>query len=231
MKMNSLIIFYFLLQISLIFSQSGTPEEKKEDKKQEKEEIKLMSDKEFFKIMSTGELVKAGSPTHLKMHELAQKAMKITFFINTKQNSKLELRRWMNVLTNSELDEGFGLFPPFYTDCGKNIHIGKNVFINSGCHFQDQAGIYIGDGTLIGHNVILATLNHNPDPNNRADMYPKPIHIGKNVWIGSGAIVLPGVTIGDNSIVGAGSVVTKNVEPNSVVAGNPAKFIKSINEN
>ena len=81
---------------------------------------------------------------------------------------------------------------------------------------------------MIGHNVILATLNHNIDPNHRADLFPKPIHIGKRVWVGSGSIILPGVTIGDNSIIGAGSIVTKDVPPNVIVAGNPAKFIKNI---
>ena len=223
MKMNPIMLILFLLQIIFILSQSGPQEEVKEKK--------LMSDQEFLKIMSTGERVIAGSDTHLKMHELSQKAMKITYFINSKQNSPIEVRKWMNILLGTELDEGFGLFPPFFTDCGKNIHLEKNVFINSGCHFQDQGGIYIGEGSLIGHNVILATLNHNIDPNNRGDLFPKPIHIGKRVWIGSGAIVMPGITIGDNSIVGAGSVVTKNVEPNTIVAGNPAKFIKNINNN
>ena len=221
--MNPIMLILFLIQIIFSLSQSGPQEEEKEKK--------LMSDKEFFKIMSTGERVIAGSDTHLKMLELSQKAMKITYFINNKPNNPIEVKKWMNILLGTELDEGFGLFPPFYTDCGKNIHLEKNVFINSGCHFQDQGGIYIGEGSLIGHNVILATLNHNIDPNNRADLFPKPIHIGKRVWIGSGAIVMPGITIGDNSIVGAGSVVTKNVEPNTIVAGNPAKFIKNINNN
>ena len=134
----------------------------------------------------------------------------------------------MSILIGQDLDEGFGLFPPFYTDCGRNIHIEKNVFINSGCHFQDQGGVYIGEGSLIGHNVIIATLNHDMDPYHRADLHPKPVHIGKRVWIGSGSILLPGVTIGENSIVGAGSIVTKDVAPNTIVAGNPAKFIKNL---
>ena len=95
----------------------------------------------------------------------------------------------MSELTGSVVDETFGMFPPFYTDCGKNIHIGKNVFINSGCQFQDQGGIYIDDGALIGHRVVLATLNHEIDPDKRADLLPAPIYIGKNVWIGAHATV------------------------------------------
>ena len=194
--------------------------------KSEEPEKELMSNEEFFKLMDSQATVIAGSEASLKMHDLAQKAMKITYFINNKYNTPTDVRKWMSILIGQELDEGFGLFPPFYTDCGRNIHLEKNVFINSGCHFQDQGGIYIGEGTFIGHNVILATLNHDMNPYTRADIHPKPIHIGKRVWIGSGAIVLPGVTIGDNSVIGAGSVVTKDVPADCVYGGNPAKFIK-----
>ena len=194
--------------------------------KSEEPEKELMSNEEFFKLMDSKTTVIAGSEASLKMHDLAQKAMKITYFINNKYNTPADVRKWMSILIGQELDEGFGLFPPFYTDCGRNIHLEKNVFINSGCHFQDQGGIFIGEGTFIGHNVILATLNHDMNPYTRADIHPKPIHIGKRVWIGSGAIVLPGVTIGDNSVIGAGSVVTKDVPADCVYGGNPAKFIK-----
>ena len=218
--MNNLsLLLLLLLNVNIICSG---------DKEEQKPEIQLMSDKEFIKIMNSGERVIANSDVYLKMHELSQKAMKITDHMNSKYNTPQELRRWMSILIGQELDEGFGLFPPFYTDCGKNIHIEKNVFINSGCHFQDQGGVYIGEGSLIGHNVVIATLNHDMDPYHRADLHPKPVHIGKRVWIGSGSILLPGVTIGDNSIVGAGSIVTKDVAPDTIVAGNPAKFIKNL---
>ena len=189
---------------------------------------KMISDEEFIKIMNSQERVIGGSDIHLKMYNLSNRAMQITDKINNKYNTPQETRKLMSELIGQELDEGFGLFPPFYTDCGRNIHIEKNVFINSGCKFQDQGGVYIGENSLIGHNVILATLNHDMDPYHRADLHPKPIHIGKRVWIGSGSMILPGITIGDNSIVGAGSVVTKDVPPNVIVAGNPAKFIKNI---
>ena len=105
---------------------------------------------------------------------------------------------------------------------------GRNVFVNSGCCFQDQGGITIGDGTLIGHQVVFATLNHMVSPSDRASMIARPITVGKNVWIGAHATVLGGVTIGDNSIVAAGAVVTKSVPANTVVAGVPARVIKSI---
>ena len=217
--MNKMIAILFLLSLlNLInFTNSVDSDQKK-----------MISDEEFIKIMNSQERVIGGSDIHLKMYNLSNRAMQITDKINNKYNTPQEIRKLMSELIGQELDEGFGLFPPFYTDCGRNIHIEKNVFINSGCKFQDQGGVYIGENSLIGHNVILATLNHDMDPYHRADLHPKPIHIGKRVWIGSGSMILPGITIGDNSIVGAGSVVTKDVPPNVIVAGNPAKFIKNI---
>jgi acetyltransferase-like isoleucine patch superfamily enzyme len=106
--------------------------------------------------------------------------------------------------------------------------VGKNVFLNSGCRFQDQGGITIGDGTLIGHNAVLATLNHDVNPKKRSTLHPAPIVIGKNVWIGSNVTVVPGVTIGDGAIIAAGAVVTKDVSENTIVGGVPARFIKKI---
>ena len=220
MKFLSLIIF--LLNVVIINTQHNLP--------QDNPETSSMSDEEFINIMNSQSRVIANSDVHLKMYSLSLRAMKITNEINNKYNTPQELRKLMSTLIGQELDEGFGLFPPFNTDCGRNIHIEKNVFINSGCKFQDQGGIYIGESSLIGHNVVLATLNHDMDPYKRGDLHPKPIHIGKRVWIGSGAVVLPGITIGDNSVVGAGSIVTKDVPPNAIVAGNPAKFIKYIGE-
>ena len=124
--------------------------------------------------------------------------------------------------------ESFGMFPPFYTDCGRNIHIGKNVFINAGCKFQDQGGIYIEDGVLIGHNAVLATINHMEDPEKRAGMIFQPIHIEKKVWLGANVTVLPGVTIGEGSVIAAGAVVTKDVPANMIAAGVPAKVIRKV---
>ena len=120
------------------------------------------------------------------------------------------------------------MFPPFYTDFGKNIHVGKNVFINSCCQFQDQGGIFIGDGALIGHSVVLATLNHGLAPEDRQNLYHAPIRIGKGVWIGAHATILAGVTIGDDAVIAAGAVVNKDVPAGAVVGGVPAKVIKYI---
>ena len=104
------------------------------------------------------------------MHALAQNAIRITHEINNQYHTEEELVALMSELTGREIDSSFGLFPPFNTDCGKNIHIGKNVFINSGCKFQDQGGIYIGDGALIGHNVTMATINHDEKPSVKAEL-------------------------------------------------------------
>ena len=150
--------------------------------------------------------------------------------MNNKYHTPEELAELFSELTGKKTANGFALFPPFYTDCGKNIHLGENVFINSSCHFQDQGGIYIGDGALIGHNAVLATLNHGMLPEERGDLIPRPIHLGKNVWIGSNSTILPGVTIGDNAVIGAGSIVTKDIPADMIAVGNPAKVIRSIYE-
>lgn len=188
-----------------------------------------MNLEEFIEKVKTGEKISAGSEEHLLMHKLAQEALRITAELNNSYHSPEEIREIFSKLTGKKISSTFSMFPPFYTDCGKNISIGENVFINSGCRFQDQGGIFIEDGALIGHNVVLATLNHNQDPEHRGDMFPGAIHIGKNVWIGSNATILPGVTIGEGAIIAAGAVVTKDVPAFCVAAGVPAKVIKKIN--
>ena len=187
-----------------------------------------MTDKEFVSAMNSAAHTKCGGDVHLKMHELSQEALRITSEINGRYHEPAELRRLMEQLIGQKLDDKFGLFPPFYTDCGKNTHIGKAVFINAGCKFQDQGGIFIGDNCLIGHNTVIATLNHGMLPQERGDLIPSPVRIGKGVWIGSGSIILPGVTIGDNAIIGAGSVVTKDIPADMIAVGDPARIIKSI---
>lgn len=159
---------------------------------------------------------------------LCQESIQIGMEMNAHYHTPEELRELMGRLTGKKIDDTFRLFPPFYADFGKNITIGKDVFINSGCHFQDQGGIAIGDGSLIGHNVVLATINHDLDPKNNRKNHYAPIQIGKHVWIGSNATVLAGVTIGDWSVVAAGAVVTKDVPPYTVVGGVPAKVLKTI---
>lgn len=187
-----------------------------------------MTTTEFIKIMDSGEIIPAGSPIHAKMHELSQEAIRITMEINNSYHNHEEIVALMSELTGIKIHDSFGLFPPFYTDCGKNIKIGKRVFINAGCKFQDQGGITIGDDVLIGHNCVIATLNHVMDPDRRADMIPAPVKIGDKVWIGANVTILQGVTIGEGAIIAAGAVVNKDVPPRTVVGGIPAKIIKTI---
>lgn len=183
---------------------------------------------EYLEHMNRGETVTGGSKMHRFMHRMSQEALEITAELNGSYHTPEEIRDLMSRLTGKPVDETFAMFPPFSTDCGKNITIGKNVFINSGCRFQDQGGIIIGDGALIGHNAVLATLNHGFAPEKRDDLHPAPIVMGKNVWIGANATILPGVTIGDGAIIAAGAVVTRDVPEDTVVGGVPATVIKHI---
>lgn len=162
------------------------------------------------------------------MNRASDEARRITFELKGAYHSMPEVRDLFARLFGKPVDPSFRVFPPFYTDFGKNITVGKNVFINACCHFQDQGGITLGDNCLVGHNVVFATLNHGFAPEERQSMLPAPIVVGRNVWIGSNSTILQGVTIGDNSIIAAGSVVTKDVPANAIVAGVPARFIRSI---
>ena len=126
--------------------------------------------------------------------------------------------------------EGLTMKPAFFCDYGFNIHVGKNVLINYQCVFIDAAPITIGDNSLIGPNCGLYCINHDLEPGRRNEGWAegKPITIGKNVWLGGSCTLLPGVTIGDNTVIGAGSVVTKDIPANCIAAGNPAKVIRYI---
>ena len=189
-----------------------------------------MDAKQFSEEMKKQTYIVAGSDMHLHMHEAADNARKVMARINNSYHTMPQLRQLFSELIGHKVDYKFGLFPPFYTDYGKNITVGKGVFINEGCCFQDQGGIEIGDNALIGQQVVIATLNHDLAPDKRANMIPAPVKIGNNVWIGAHATILAGVTIGDNAVVAAGAVVTKDVPANVVVGGVPAKIIKAIEE-
>lgn len=183
---------------------------------------------EYLAYFNSGATVKGGSLLHQYMHTASQEALQLTAQLNNTYRTPAEIREIFSALIGKEVDAAFALFPPFYTDFGKNITLGKRVFINAGCKFQDQGGIFIGDDTLIGHNAVLATLNHDFAPTKRADMHPAPIIIGKNVWLGANVTILPGVSIGDNSVVAAGAVVTKDIPANVIAGGLPAKVLREI---
>ena len=187
-----------------------------------------MDIEQYRKKVSSDGYIEGGSEAHLFMHGAARSAQRVTAEINAGCHTAEELRALMSELVGYEVDEGFGLFPPIYSDFGRNIKLGRNVFINSGCCFQDQGGIELGDGCMIGHQVVIATLNHDLMPERRASMIPAKVTLGRNVWVGAHATILPGVTIGDNSVVAAGAVVTKDVPANCVAAGVPARVVKRI---
>ncbi len=191
-------------------------------------EAAYMDLQQYLDFLNQGKHIRAGSQVHQYMHVASQQALKLTAELNGSYHTPKEVRSIFEKIIGKPVDESFGLFPPFYTDCGKNITVGKHVFINMGCKFQDQGGIFIDDGALIGHNVVLATLNHDFEPVSRPNMTPEPIHIGKNVWIGANAVILPGVMVGDGAIIAAGAVVNRNVPKDTVVGGVPAKIIKTI---
>lgn len=163
--------------------------------------------------------------------ELCQEAVKDCMELNNQYHTPEEIREIMSRLIGKTIDGTFRLYPPFYTDFGKNIRFGKEVFINSGCHFQDQGGIEIGDGAMIGHNVVLATVNHDLNPANNRKNHYAPVKIGNHVWIGANVTILPGVTIGNWAVVAAGAVVTKDVPELTVVGGVPAKVLKTLQRN
>ena len=166
---------------------------------------------EFLKYVETGKPLK-GNEVHQFMNEMSDEARRMTFELNGSYHDPEEIRELLSRLFNKPVDPSFRVFPPFYTDFGKNITVGKNVFINACCHFQDHGGVTLDDGCQIGHNVVFATLNHGFAPEDRS----------------TNATILSGVTIGENAIVGAGSVVTKDVPDNAIVGGVPAKVIKYI---
>lgn len=184
--------------------------------------------KDIFERDLSGEVILLTDPDYHKIGTVIYEAQKIIAELNNSFHDKAEVRALFSRLTGVEVDETFELLPPFYTDFGRNIRVGKNVFINHCCEFMDRGGITIGNNVLIAPKVNLITIGHPLNPTDRRATYTAPITIQNGVWIGAGASIIPGVTIGENSVVATGAVVTKDVPPNTVVAGIPAKIIKNI---
>ena len=181
---------------------------------------------EFLDHVNAGRLIEGGSEAHEFMHAASQEALRTLAELNGAYRSPHEVRALLSRLTGREVAASVTVFPPFYSEFGKNLTFGEGVFINMGCRFQDTGGISIGDGSLIGHGSTLTTLNHSMDPARRADMEPAPVTIGRNVWLGANVTVVPGVTIGDGAVIGAGAVVTKDVPADTIAAGVPARVIR-----
>lgn len=181
---------------------------------------------DLLDALDNGQTIVGGSPLHDVMHRASQDALRVTAELNGAYQEPERVRQLLGELVGAPVDDSVTVFPPLYSDFGKNIHLGKRVFINSGCRFQDQGGVTIGDDCLIGHNTVFATLNHDLDPARRADLIPAPIVVERNVWIGSNSTILAGVTIGEDAVVAAASVVTQDVPAKSVVVGSPARVVR-----
>jgi acetyltransferase-like isoleucine patch superfamily enzyme len=189
-----------------------------------------MQQRDIFERERAGEIISLNDPEYGKIADLITEAQKIIAEINTGYHTPQEVTDLFSRLIGAPVDPSFWMLPPFYTDFGKNIQVGKNVFINHCCEFMDRGGITLEDDVLIGPKVNLVTINHPMQPSRRRSTFCAPIVIKRNAWIGVGASIMPGVTIGENSIVAANAVVTKDVPANTVVGGIPAKVIRAFEE-
>ncbi len=181
----------------------------------------------IFERLQSGEAVPFNDPQYQQIFELATRTMQLAAKLNNSADID-QIRQLLIEITRAPIDESTTVLTPFYINLGIFTRIGKNVFINHGCTFLDIGGITIEDDVLIGPKVCLTTEGHPIDPQERKKLLVKPIVIKRNAWIGVGVTVLAGVTIGENSVVAAGAVVTKDVPANTVVGGVPAKVIKTI---
>ncbi|MGZ8553160.1 MAG: DapH/DapD/GlmU-related protein [Chitinophagaceae bacterium] len=181
----------------------------------------------IFDRMKAGELIRLDDPGYSLVLEVVARTIKLSAELNTSINVD-QIRERLSEIICTKLDSSTTVFVPFYTNFGQFIQIGKNVFINHACTFLDMGGITIEDDVLIGPKVNVITENHSLNPNDRKSLICKPIAIKRNAWIGAAATILPGVTIGENSVVAAGAVVNADVPPNVIVGGIPAKFIRNI---
>ncbi len=181
---------------------------------------------EIFEQLRSGADVDMTTPEYAEAIKHMTECANICFKINTTEPDMEKIRALENELLNGGLDITSYLMPPLQVDFACQMKIGKGVFVNHSLTCMAAGGITIDDGVMIGPNVRIVTDNH--DFKNRMVLRCKPVHIGRNAWIGVGAIILPGVTIGENAVVAAGAVVTKDVAPNVIVGGNPAKVIKDL---
>lgn len=186
-----------------------------------------MESNDIFERLRSEETIPANDPQAYKMREAAFATKKLLLKMNSSSDPE-EIRSLLSQITGSEIDESFVVFTPLYINYGKHTRIGKNVFINFDCVFLDMGGITIDDNVQIAPKVSLLTEGHAIEPEKRQFLIPKGIHIKKNAWIGAGATILQGVTIGENSVVAAGAVVSKDVPDNVIVGGVPAKILKEI---
>lgn len=181
----------------------------------------------IFKRLLKGEIISPEDPDSYKLKETSYDTKRLLLQMNNTSEPQ-KIRQFLSQIIDSEIDKSVTIFTPFHINYGKNTQIGKNVFINFDCVFLDLGGITIEDGVLIAPKVSLLSEGHPISPEQRHSLVPKHIHIKKNAWIGANATILHGVTIGQNAVVAAGSVVTKDVPDNVVVGGIPAQILKKL---
>src|SRR3954470_3511965 len=182
---------------------------------------------DIFERLRNGETVRFDDPEYHQLRDVSFATRKLLVQLNQSTDPE-EMRALLSRITGTEIDATTTIFPPFHVNYGRHTKIGKNVFINFDCVFLDFGGITIEDDVLIAPKVSLLSEGHPVSPNERQSLVPGHIHIKKNVWIGAGATILPGVAVGENAVVAAGAVVSKDVPANTVVGGIPAKHIKNI---
>lgn len=187
-----------------------------------------MGDKtDIFERLKKGETISADDPQAYKMR-YASYATKALLVQMNDSADPAEIRELLSRITDSAIDESVAVFTPLYINYGKHTTIGKNVFINFNCTFLDLGGITIADDVMLAPNVSLLSEGHPLSPDDRQSLVPGHVHIKRNAWIGAGATILPGVTVGENAVVAAGAVVTKDVPDNTIVGGIPAKVIRAV---
>ncbi|NEU07992.1 sugar O-acetyltransferase [Flavihumibacter sp. R14] len=186
---------------------------------------------DIFERMLAGGIVRNDDPQMTKAWKVVSRTIRLSAALNVSTDTG-QIRDRLSEIIGSQIDRSTIIFVPFYTNFGRHIRFGKNVFVNHACSFLDMGGITIEDDVQIGPKVNLITENHPIEPSERKHLDLRAIVIRRNAWIGAGATILPGVTVGENAIVAAGAVVNRDVPANTIVGGVPAKIIRGIeNEN
>lgn len=187
------------------------------------------TNKDIFDRLKSGEPVPMDDPEYSKIREEVNRTIGLIGKLNASTDLN-KVRKYLGEIIGEKIDVSTTVFPPFYTNYGKFIHLGRHIFINHACSFLDLGGITIEDDVMIAPRVNITSENHPVEVENRKTLVPDAVVIKRNAWIGAAATIMPGVSIGENSVVAAGAVVTKNVPANTVVAGIPAKVVKELRD-
>lgn len=185
-----------------------------------------MPPKSILERMRANEPIPMNDPDYSQVRDAVHETFQLLPRLNAATHTDA-VRDLLSQIIGMPIDASTTIFPPFYTNYGRHISLGKNVFINHACSFLDLGGIVIEDDVMIAPRVNITSENHPTDPATRKTLVPQAVRICRNAWIGAGATILPGVTVGENAVVAAGAVVHRDVPPNTVVGGIPARPIKS----